>query len=108
MGLMDNQVPDRYEKQPMLAVLENFVLDALGKLEPEKAAVLQQILSKTFGGTDWRKTVREQFGLPGDTATQLKAAWKQRVEEAEQTQVEITPEEFAQSAADDILADMGN
>ena len=107
MGLLDEGVPNRYEHNPMLAVLENYVLDCIDKLEAEKGEKLGAILERTFGGSDWRKTVREQFGLPSDTAVQLRGAWKQRCEEAETMQAEVTPEQFAQEIADDLVADAG-
>ena len=108
MGMMDDAVPDRYEHNPMLAIVENFVLDAIGQLDAESAAKLSAIVCKTFGGTDWRKVIRDQFGLPPDTEKQLRAAWKQRQEEADAQQDDVSPEEFAQDAADNIVADTGS
>jgi hypothetical protein len=104
---MEDTIANRYEQNPMLVLIENYILDAIGMLEPEKAAKLQEIVCRTFGGKDWRKTIREQFGLPGDSATSLKALWKQRQEEAEVKQEELPPELFAQQVADGVVADMG-
>lgn len=108
MGLFDAAVPGRYESNPMLAVLENYVLDAIGKLEPEKAVTLNDIVCRTFGGTDWKKTIREQFGLPADADKQFKAAWKQAQEEADTKQEDVSAEQFARDIADDLAADTGN
>ena len=50
---------DRYEDRPLLLVLENYILDAIGSLEVEKNAGITTLIRKIFGGDgDWRKTVR--------------------------------------------------
>ncbi len=54
---MEDSIPDRYEKNPMLVVVENYILDVLGKQEPEKAARLNEIVCRTFGGKIKRETV---------------------------------------------------
>ena len=108
---MDSSIPDRYEKNPMLVVLENYVLDALGLLEPQKAARLNEMICRTFGGgggKDWKAIVREQFALPKDTDQSLKKLWKQKQEEADAQQVDRPlPEDFARQIADDLIADLG-
>ena len=105
---MENTIPDRYEKNPMLVLAENFILDAIGKLETEKIEKLNQIICRTFGGTDWRQTFREQLQLPPDTAATLMTLWKRCQEEGELKQVDVTPEIFAQQTADELFADMGS
>jgi len=105
---VESSIPDRYEKNPMLVVLENYVLDALGLLEPEKSAKLNDMICRTFGGKDWKATVREQFALPKDTDQSLKNLWKQKREEADAQQVDPpSPEDFAREIADDLIADLG-
>ena len=92
----------------MLVVLENYVLDALGLLEPDKAAKLNDMICRTFGGKDWKATVREQFALPTDADQSLKNLWKQKQEEADAQQVDPPlPEDFARNIADDLIADLG-
>jgi hypothetical protein len=106
--IMENSIPDRYEKNPMLAVLENYVLDAIGKLEPDKAELLNKMICQTFGGTDWKKVVREQFDLPRETDDNLRAMWKQAQEEAEAAQEDLSPEEFARDVVDELFSDLGS
>jgi hypothetical protein len=109
MGMLDDAaLPDRYEHNPMLAVLENFILAAIDALAPEDEKKLAEIVNRTFGGTDWKKTIRDQFGMPPDADAQFRTAWKQRLEEAEMIQEECPPEQFAREVADDIVADTGN
>ena len=104
---MQDSISDRYEHNPMLVLLENYILDAMGLLEPEKSSKLNEIVCRTFGGNDWRNTIREQFQLPRDTSAALKVLWKQRQEEANAKQEETSPEMFAQQVADEFVADMG-
>jgi len=100
-------IPDRYEHNPLLVLVENFVLDAIGRLEPEKEARLNEIVNRTFGGTDWRATLRGQLGLPADTEGTLKTLWQRRQEEAELKQEDLAVEDFAREMADGVFREMG-
>lgn len=105
---MQDSIPDRYEHNPMLALVENYILDSIGLLPPDHAAKLNDIVCRTFGGTDWRKTLGDQLRLPPDTHATLKTLWKQRQEEADTKQEDLSPEQFAQQMADELMTDMGN
>ncbi len=105
---MNDSIPDRYEQNPMLVLIENYILDTLNKLEPAKTAQLNAIVCRTFGGTDWRKAIREQFQLPPDTDTTLRQLWNQRQEEANAQQTDLSPEDFARDQADELFQNMGN
>jgi hypothetical protein len=104
---MEPTIPDRYSQNPMLVLVENYILDTLGKLEPEKAAKLGALVCRTFGGKQWRQTLREQFQLPGDTDETLRALWKQRQEEAEANQTDLDAEDFAREQADALFDGIG-
>ncbi|HVS70424.1 MAG TPA: hypothetical protein VHQ47_04130 [Phycisphaerae bacterium] len=106
---MNDSIPDRYERNPMLAVLENYVLDTLGLLPAEKSKMLATILSRTFGGNDWKQAVREQFNLPADTDDTLRLLWKQLLEEADATQSQEPPdpETFARETVDEMFKGLG-
>lgn len=93
----------------MLAILENYVLDAIGKLDPAKAAKLNEMICKTFGGTNWKVVLQEQFDLPKDTGETLQQMWKQKQEEAdvEQREEALSPESFAQEAVDEMFKGLG-
>ena len=104
---MLDSIPDRYEHNPMLALVENYILDAIGLLPPDQAAKLNAIVCRTFGGTDWRATLRTQFQLPPDTNTSLQTLWKQRQEESQATQQDLSPEQFAQKTADTLFTNLG-
>jgi hypothetical protein len=104
----DEAIPERYEQNPMLALVENYVLDVLGVLPEEKAELLGAIVCRTFGGTDWREVIRKQFHLPKEGDEQLKLLWKQRQEEAETRQEDMTVEDFAREQADEVFRAMGD
>src|ERR1035437_547526 len=105
---MQDSIPDRYEKNPMLIVLENYVLHTIGKLEAEKIKTLNDMICRTFGGTDWKQVIREQFDLPKETDENLRQMWKQAQEEADAAQEDISPEGFAQQVVDELFSDLGN
>jgi hypothetical protein len=104
----DEPIPDRYAQNPMLVLVENYVLDTIGKLEPEKVRRLEEIVNRTFGGTNWRATLRTQFQLPPDTDESLHMLWKQRQGEADLKQEDLTAEDFARDMADQFFADLGH
>ncbi|HEY4329321.1 MAG TPA: hypothetical protein VGN88_06270 [Phycisphaerae bacterium] len=104
---MEDSIPDRYERNPMLVLAENYVLDAIGVLEAEKVKKLEEIVCRTFGGEDWREVLRGHFGLPGDSQAGLTALWKQRQAEAEMKQEDFTAEDFAREVADGMMEGMG-
>ena len=105
---MLEQIPDRYEHNPMLIIVENFILDAIGHLPPEKEKQLNAILTRTFGSTDWRATVRNQMDLPSETAEQLQAEWKRCLAEADMKQEDApSPEDFARAIADELFEGRG-
>ncbi len=101
-------IPNRYERNPMLILVENYILDALGLLDADKAAHLNDIVNRTFGGTDWRATLRHHLALPPDTAATLQTLWKQRQAEADLKQEDLAPEDFARQQADQLFADLGS
>ena len=108
MGLLDDAIPERYEKNPMLIVVENFILDAIGKLAPDKEQRLSEMLNRTFGGTDWRATVRNQMDLPSEIAEQLQAEWQRCLAESDAKQEDaISPEDFARAVADELFEGRG-
>ena len=104
---MEDSIPDRYEHNPLLVLVENFVLDAIGRLDSEKAARLNGIVNRTFGGADWRATLRHQLALPADTQATLQTLWQRCQEEADLQQEDLTAEDFARHMADALFREMG-
>ena len=107
MGLLDSSIPDRYEHNPHFVLLENYILDTIGQLPAANAARLAEVISRNFGGTDWKKTLRAQLDLPPDTDENLKLLWSQAQQEAEMKQETLSPEDFARQTVDDLFSDIG-
>ncbi|MCL2641156.1 MAG: hypothetical protein FWD53_09955 [Phycisphaerales bacterium] len=105
---MLEQIPDRYEDNPMLIIVENFILDAIGELDAEKEKRLSEMLCRTFGGMDWRAVVRGQMDLPVEIGEQLRVEWKRCLVESDVKQEDaIFPEDFARAIADELFEGRG-
>jgi hypothetical protein len=44
--------PERYKGRPLLIILENYVLDCIGELPPDKQALARSTVQRVFGGGD--------------------------------------------------------
>jgi len=68
--------PERYSGRPLLIVLENYVLDCIGELGPDKQALARSVVQRVWGGgDDWKATVREQLKLLPSTDEALHGMW---------------------------------
>jgi len=60
----DDALRSRYEGRPLLLILDNYIVDCLGMLAPDKRDGMGAMVQKTFGGgEDWRKTIRERLKI---------------------------------------------
>ena len=93
--------PHRYAGKPLLILLENYVLDCIGELEPGKHAHLRSAVQKTFGGgEDWKLTLRNQLQLGEDLDHNLQDLWRRNQDIARQNNVALHPVQFAKMIAD--------
>lgn len=105
-------IPDRYAHNPLLIILENYVLQTVGQLSPEKEQSLAEVVQNAFGDPsskakpDWKRTIRKTFDLPDNTDEVIRQLWAQRQEEADQTQTDLTSEDFARQIVDELFADL--
>ena len=58
--------PERYRGRPLLILLENYVLDSIGELPPEKQQGVAHIVAQVFGGGEnksprWGNCRRTEF-----------------------------------------------
>lgn len=99
--------PERYKGRPLLVLLENYVLDAIGELPEGKSAGLAQITQRVFGGgPDWRATLRETLHLPETLDQELRRLWARNRDIARQAKAELHPIQFAKMIADDNFKDL--
>ena len=97
--------PERYAGRPLLIVLENYVLDCIGELPPEKQALVRSVVQRTWGsGDDWRATVRAQLHLESNLDESLRGMWSRHREIAKQHSQSLHPIQFAKMVVDQNFA----
>jgi hypothetical protein len=100
---------ERYKGRPLLIILENYILDSIGALEPERQPQIGAIVQRTFGGgPDWRETVRGVLHLGEGLDEQLRLIWQQNQEIARASEVVLHPIQFAKMIADQNFAGLIN
>ncbi len=91
----------RYDGRPLLILLENYVLAAIGHLTPDKAKLNASITQRIFGGgEDWRATLRDVLHLEASTDDEMRSLWAA----AQQQAPGPAPEEFARRMTDENFA----
>jgi len=96
---------DRYSGRPLLILLENYVLSAIGSLAPDKEQLAASATQRVFGGnSDWRSTLRSTLHLGDSLDESLRQMWATNQQRAQQAGVTIAPEEFARMIADQNFA----
>ena len=93
--------PERYKGRPLLVILENYVLDTIGVLPPERQEGMQRLVEKVWPGPDWRKTVRETLHLPAHLDGAIRELWQKNQGAAHKAAEELTPVQFAKMFVDE-------
>ncbi len=97
--------PERYEGRPLLIILENYILDCIGALEPERQQQIRAVVERTFGGgADWKQTVRGVLHLGESLDEQLRRMWQHNQEIARANETMLHPVQFAKMVADQNFA----
>lgn len=97
--------PDRYQGKPLLIVLENYILDCIGALQPERQELIRGVVQRSFGGgDDWKQTIRSTLQMDAGLDQQLQEMWQQNREAAEANGLELHPIQFAKMVADQNFA----
>ena len=92
---------------PLLELLESYVLDCLGALPPNRAAQLRVVVVRVFGDVDdWRTRLRTELGLGDDLDGSLRELWEKNLAIARAEGVELTPESFARMVVQENFAAM--
>jgi len=99
--------PDRYQGRPLLIVLENYVLECIGKLSPESSERLSGMMQQVFGGTkDWKQTLRDVLHLDPALDGELRDLWTKNEALARQNGIELHPVQFAKMVVDENFAEL--
>lgn len=93
----------RYEGAPMLRLLECYALDVIGHLSPDQVALAEKIVHHTWGGDDWRVTLRQVLAWPDTVDEEIRHNWSRYQEAARETEPpgDYGPEGFAVAFADE-------
>jgi hypothetical protein len=104
MGLFDflkkkQPQTDRYAGKPLLKILEAFVLDAIGELEPSQLTVLEKMtpkLQQIYNSTSsWQDIVIEVMHWNPEIQPAIRALWEKNQVVARSTGRTLSPAEFA-------------
>jgi hypothetical protein len=99
--------PERYAGRPLMIVLENYVLDCIGELPPDKQAMARSVVQRVWGGTDdWKSTVRNQLHLESNMDEAMRGMWSRNQELAKQNHQELHPIQFAKMVVDQNFAQL--
>jgi hypothetical protein len=94
--------PERYKGRPLLVLLENYVLHSIGALPSDADAGLLYLVQDVFGGdADWKKTLRQQLGLPDSLDDDLREMWRKSQVKAARQHVQLHPVQFAKMVVDE-------
>jgi hypothetical protein len=86
-------------------VLENYVLDCIGELPPDKLALVRSIVQRVWaGGEDWKATVRTQLQLDAGLDESLRGMWSRDGELARQHNQQLHAIQFAKMVVDENFA----
>jgi hypothetical protein len=97
--------PERYQGRPLLIVLENYILDCIGKLPPGGSEKLSQMMQKALGGgQDWKQTLREMLHLDPALDQELRDLWTKNEALARKDGIELHPVQFAKMVVDENFA----
>ncbi len=97
-----------YETQPMLRLLDCYVLDVMGVLDEGSASSLQDLtprLAQTFGveATTWQRAVEQAMHLPDGMREEIAALWERNLTRFAEAGQQPDPLAFAYGVVDDNL-----
>lgn len=95
----------RHEGKPLLRLVDAFVFDAIGHLDPAEATALSALepqLRRDWNATgDWRAITVQQMQWPEGMAGAIREVWeKGRVRFVQSEGYEPNPEQFVRSFVD--------
>lgn len=97
--------PERYRGRPLLILLENYVLAAIGELPAERSAGVGATVQRMWGGgEDWMRTLRRQLDLDDALDASLRGMWARNQQIARDNKTELHPIQFAKMVADSNFA----
>src|SRR5581483_10462915 len=95
---------ERYRGRPLLAILENYVLDSIGHLSTEKQRASADVVRRAFGGdADWKATLRRRLNLSDEVDNVVRTIWRETCAAVE-GDAKVSPVAFARDFCDQHFA----
>ncbi|MES0199603.1 hypothetical protein [Mesorhizobium sp. M0011] len=98
----------RYDGQPLLRLLELYVLWAIGELSQESEGGLKKMapkLQSIYGGDgQWHDAVAQAMHMPEGMPAAIRDMWAKNLEIARVNNVTLTPQQFAKMFVDNNFA----
>ncbi len=95
---------NRYEGQPLLRLLELYVLDAIGQLSPADderlVAMTPKLRSIYHAEGDWRDVLAGAMHLEPNTPVRIREVWSKNQEIARSRNATLPPQQFAELFVD--------
>ncbi|TIU47173.1 MAG: hypothetical protein E5W19_23200 [Mesorhizobium sp.] len=95
----------RYDGQPLLRLLDVYVLWAIGELSQESEEGLKRMapkLQSLFGGDgQWHDAVAQSMHMPEGMPAAIRDMWRRNVEIARVNGTTLPPERFAEMFVDE-------
>lgn len=100
--------PERYEGDPLLRLLECYVLWSIGELPERDAQFMEQMapkLRQVYEATGtWQNVIATAMELPANMPQKIRDLWTRNSEIARTSQLELSPQMFAEMFVDSNLA----
>ncbi|RWC28207.1 hypothetical protein [Mesorhizobium sp.] len=99
----------RYDGQPLLRLLELYVLWAIGELSQESEDGLKKMapkLQSIYGGDgQWHDAIAKSMHMPEGMPAAIRDMWARNLKIAHDNNVTLTPQQFAEMFVDNNFAD---
>lgn len=93
---------DRYDNRPLLVMVENYILDCIGELQPQEQDAIAKLVQHALEPQeDWRQTLRDYLHFDAGMDEELRELWKNNREIAREHDTELTAIHFARMVVDD-------
>jgi hypothetical protein len=97
---MDANRSARYQRYPLIRIVEWLVLDMFGLLAETEDRAAAFLVNQVVGPGDWRSVMRRQLGFDADNDARVLDAWRRFRDDAARVGNTVTPREFAEFVAD--------
>jgi hypothetical protein len=95
----------RYEDQPLLRLLECYVLWAIGALSEAEAATMRKMTAKLNqiyqSDGDWTDALAKAMDLPPNMPELIRGIWIKNQQIARANDTSLTPQQFSKMFVDD-------